>query len=105
MQIREQWATTFDAIDATNGESASADHPQLFGRRVTDLGAIAGGATWLGFVAGTMVGTVALTVVEAFLALALLALVPVGFGLAATPRRSGGAPLTYRIGVTWTTPT
>lgn len=90
---------TFDAMHTTDDASPGAIQPRLFGHRITDLSATVGGAVWLAFVAGTLVGPVPLTVVELFVALALLTLVPLGLGLAATPRRSGGVPFPYRLAV------
>lgn len=95
----------FDAICPTEDESVAAVQPRLFGRRLADLGATAGGAVWVALVAGTLAGPVGLTTVELYVALALLVLVPLGLGLVATPGRSGGTPLAYRLAVVGQLPT
>jgi hypothetical protein len=88
----------FDAVVDESTVGAPAP-PSLFGHRVTDLSATVGAAVWLLAVGAATAGILALTVVEWFVALALLVFVPLGLDLASTPRQSGGHVLQYRIGI------
>jgi hypothetical protein len=72
-------------------------HPRLAGYRLTDLTALAGAACWLGAVAAGFAGVLALSEVELFVSLAVLVLVPLGLGVAATPGRTGETPLPYTV--------
>lgn len=94
----------FDAADHLDASAGSTLHPRIGGRRMTDLSAMIGGTIWLVLVGATVAGTIALTVVELFVCFALLTLVPLGLGLAATPRRSNELPFPYTIAVVWQFP-
>ena len=91
--------TDVGAANRRGAHGATDLHPELRGRRVTDLSAVAGGAVWLLLVAAASTGALPLTVVESFVCLAVLVLVPLGLGLAATPGRSGGTPHPYTVAV------
>jgi hypothetical protein len=97
--VGEQRANEFDAVQGDSASVSADPHPRLAGYRVTDLSALAGALVWLGAlgVAGTT--ALALSTVDLFVSLAVLVLVPLGLGLAATPRRSGGVVLPYRLAV------
>lgn len=69
--------------------------PVLWGRRVTDLGSLAGGAVWLTAASLSFTGVLNLSLVELFVALAVLVLVPLGLGLMPNPR--AGSPSLYRF--------
>lgn len=88
----------FDALVEMESPSASGIVPQIASYRVTDVTAVAGALVWLALaVLWTM--SDAHLLVELYIALAVLVLVPLGLGLARTPRRSGGTSLLYRIAV------
>lgn len=69
-------------------------HPRIAGWRVTDLSALAGGAVWLSLVGAERVAAIDLSVVELYVTLATLVLVPLGLGLVANaiPRRTATDP-------------
>lgn len=95
----------FDAIapatasDTATDEVTIAAHPRLGGYRITDLAAVIGAVVWLCLAGLAASGLVALTLVELFVCLAVLVFVPLGLGLAATPRDSGGSTLLYTLPV------
>lgn len=72
-------------------------HPHVAGYRLTDLTAVGGALCWGGAVAAAEAGLLALSVVELFVSLAVLVLVPLGLAVSATPRRSGGTALPYTV--------
>ncbi|WP_226004904.1 YndJ family transporter [Natrinema salinisoli] len=73
--------------------------PRIAGRRVTDLTAAAGGAVWLGLVAGTLGGVISLAAPGLYVALAALVIVPLGVGLVDLPRDATAVRVSYRIAV------
>lgn len=89
----------FDAAHTPTEYTGSDPHLRLGSYRVTDLSAALGSVTWLVLTVAAIGGAVDLTVVELYVCLALLTFVPLGLGLAVTPRRSGGTPLPYKIAV------
>lgn len=64
--------------------------PSIWGIAVTDVNAVLGAILWVGLVVGVGLGAI-----ERALALAPLVLVPLGLGLAATPRFDGLAGKLY----------
>lgn len=82
-------------------------HPRIAGRRVTDVSALLGAGCWLALRGAVTLGAVSVTLVEQFVALALLVLVPLGLGVAVAPtdrdetvvQPSIGRGLPYRIAV------
>jgi len=95
--VGEQRATEFDAVEPGTASETADPHPQLAGYRVTDLSAAAGAIAWLAAVVAAASDLLALSTVELFVSLAVLVLVPLGLGLAATARRSGGAIMPSRL--------
>jgi len=89
----------FDALTGHEGRIESSIVPRIADHRMTDLTAITGGVLWLALVGGWALDAVPYFLVELYLALAMLVLVPLGLGLARTPRRSGGTATSYRIAV------
>lgn len=65
--------------------STAAEPVRLGSYRATDLTALVGTVTWIGLVAAASLDRFALGTVDLFVALALLALVPFGFGLVTVP--------------------
>lgn len=62
--------------------------PLLAGRRVVDLGSVVGGVVWLGVAAASLSGLVGVSLVELYVSLAVLVLVPLGLGLVNIARGS-----------------
>ncbi|SIQ75084.1 YndJ-like protein [Haladaptatus litoreus] len=69
-------------------------HPTIVGFRLTDANTVFGAILWSMLVAADILSTV-----ELFVALAVLVILPLGLGVAMTPRRSGRTPLVYRLAV------
>ncbi|ELZ16232.1 YndJ family protein [Natrinema thermotolerans] len=59
----------------------SSPSPTVAGRRLTDLSALIGGAVWLALAMGTVGGSIPLSPVERYVALATFVVVPLGLGL------------------------
>lgn len=74
-------------------------HPRIAGRRVTDLSAVLGATCWLALVAGVQIGSIALSTVVLYVALATLVLVPLGLGLVTPARDATAAPTAYTVAV------
>ena len=89
----------FDAAGHPEVYPDANPHPERRGYRLTDVGATLGASVWLASVAAAWTGYVDLGVVDHYVSLAALVFVPIGLGLAATPRRSGGVSPPYRIAV------
>lgn len=79
----EATAAAPDAHAVPAAGDRSTSRPRIAGRRVTDASAVAGGVVWLAVVAGQSPLSLSLGLVEPFVALAVLAFVPLGLGLAA----------------------
>jgi hypothetical protein len=86
----------FDVLVETDAQPRSGNVPRIASYRVTDVTAVVGAFVWLAL-AGLWTMRDAHLLVELYIALAVLVLVPLGLGLARTPRRSGGTSLLYRI--------
>lgn len=95
------------ALDAAVGHrpaTAADGLPTLAGYRLTDASALLGAGLWGLLPAAAVTGTLALTTVELFVALAVLVLVPLGLGLVATPREGGRTHPLYRVATVWQFP-
>lgn len=79
----------FDAVTPPSAADSSP-HVYLGAYRVTDLSAVMGSGVWLLMTVATQTGSLPLTLVEVLVSFALLVLLPLGLGQAATPRASGG---------------
>lgn len=86
-----------DAVTGRRTERGTEQHPRLGRYRATDVSAALGGVCWIGIAAAGATGRLPLGEVELFVALALLVMVPLGLGLAATPRESGGTHRLYTL--------
>lgn len=84
---------------ASGGENAAANPLRLASYRVTDVSAVAGSVVWVALIGAARAGWLDLTLVELFVALAVLAFVPLGLGLAANPQPSARSRLLYRLAV------
>jgi hypothetical protein len=73
--------------------------PQVRGTPLTDVTAGIGLVLWVVLAGLWLAGWQALSLVELFLCLAVLVLVPLGLGVARTPRRAGGTARLYSIAV------
>ena len=89
----------FDAAGPPEARPDAIRHVERRGRRVTDAAATFGAVVWLASVAAAWAGYLDLDVVDHYVGLAALVFVPLGLGLAATSRRSGGTSLPYRVAV------
>lgn len=76
---------TSSGVAARRDDRAAAPYPQFGGRRVTDLSAAAGGVIWLAIGGAARADAIAISAVELYVALAMLVLVPIGFGLVRPP--------------------
>jgi hypothetical protein len=73
--------------------------PQVRGIPLTDVTAGIGLVLWVVLAGLWLADWQALSLVELFLCLAMLVLVPLGLGIASTPRRAGGTARLYSIAV------
>lgn len=87
------------AVANPDDRSRLDGHVRVGERRAADLTALGGAVLWVAAVLAARAGTLALTTVELFVCLATLVIVPLGLGVAATPRRSGGASRLYTLAV------
>ena len=88
-----------DAAVGRRPATPAVSHPTLGGSRLTDASATLGMALWVALGAAAVTDALALTTVDLFVALAVLVLVPLGLGLAATPREDGRIHPLYRLPV------
>lgn len=90
---------TGTGVSSSRAHSGADPHPRVGDRRLTDLSAAVGAVAWLAVAAAALGGTLALSVVELYVALAALVLVPLGLGLAVTAADPAVVALPYRVAV------
>jgi hypothetical protein len=95
--MRVKQILQFDAVNRPSSYEPTDPHLHVGNWRLTDITATAGGVVWLGLAGMSLRGGIGVSTVALFVCLAALVLVPLGLGLAATPRHSGGQSLLYTL--------